>query len=176
MVMNVMMKKSVVMLALALTAAQPSYAFDDSTDAYGSDELMADSADVQVDEQSLITSEQFEIMKPNQPGQPPGWPGGHQPPGGPGQPAGGGYPPGGPDHGGPGGPDHGGPMPHGFVCYARGRFGRTFEGFGWFPKMAQEQAMRKCERYLRRCRPLGCDFNRYNGRDREQGSDRYDRN
>lgn len=47
----------------------------------------------------------------------------------------------------------------GFVCWAQDHTGRSFRGFGQFPRMASRMAMEECRRGTFQpysCRPLGC--------------------
>lgn len=60
--------------------------------------------------------------------------------------------PGPPGYGRPGRPDR----PRMVTCFARNARGQMFRATDRNPRWAQNQAMRKCERVSRICRPAGC--------------------
>lgn len=62
-----------------------------------------------------------------------------------------------------------------YTCYARNLRRQVYRGSGWNVRQAQNDAMRRCQRYSRICYSAGCETRRGGGRwddDRRGGDDR----
>ena len=64
--------------------------------------------------------------------------------------------------------------PRRVVCFAKNRRGERFRAQGIRPHRVRQRALRKCERWSRRCRSLGCRTKNRRGNDRWDRNDRWD--